>query len=147
MHVDEVSPGRWNVVGVAEGEPGGPTRMLCGHTDTVGVEGMTAPFAPEIRDGRLYGRGSQDMKSGVAAMLAAAAAWAASDRRGAGRVIVAGVADEDTRASAPRPSPPGGRPMKPSKSNPYLKLSYLARLLPSLQPLRWCSPQQVRNQS
>jgi acetylornithine deacetylase len=82
-------------VGIAEGEPGGPIRMLCGHTDTVGVEGMTAPFAPEIRNGRLYGRGSQDMKSGVAAMLAAAAAWAASDRRGAGRVIVAGVADEE----------------------------------------------------
>ena len=45
VHVDEVSPGRWNVVGVAEGASGGPTRMLCGHTDTVGVEGMTAPFA------------------------------------------------------------------------------------------------------
>ena len=95
VHVDEVSPGRWNAVGIAEGEAGGPTRMLCGHIDTVGVEGMTAPFVPEIRDGRLYGRGAQDMKSGVAAMLAAAAAWAASDRRGAGRVIVAGVADEE----------------------------------------------------
>ena len=95
VHVDEIAPGRLNVVGVAEGEPGGPTRMLCGHTDTVGVEGMTAPFAPEIRDGRLYGRGSQDMKSGVAAMMSAAAAWVASDRRGAGRVIVAGVADEE----------------------------------------------------
>ena len=95
IHVDEVSPGRWNVVGVAEGERGGPTRMLCGHTDTVGVEGMASPFTPEIREGRLYGRGSQDMKGGVAAMLAAAAGWLASNRRGAGRVIVAGVADEE----------------------------------------------------
>jgi acetylornithine deacetylase/succinyl-diaminopimelate desuccinylase-like protein len=95
VHLDEVSPGRWNVVGVAEGEAGGPTRMLCGHTDTVGVEGMAAPFTPEIKDGRCYGRGAQDMKGGVAALLSAAAGWRASGGRGAGRVIVAGVADEE----------------------------------------------------
>src|SRR4029450_13746878 len=116
VHVDEGSPGRWNVVGVAEGEPGGPIRMLCGHTDTVGVEGMTAPFAPEIRDGRLYGRGSQDMKSGVAGMLAAAGGGGGADRGGGGRGRVCrGWVGRtgSARASAPRPSPPGGRPMKP----------------------------------
>ena len=52
------------------------------------------------------------MKSGVAAMLAAAAAWAASDRRGAGRVIVAGVADEEY-ASLGAEAVAAGRPMKP----------------------------------
>ncbi len=36
----------------------GLTLVLCGHTDTVGVEGMTTPFDPVERDGRLYGRGS-----------------------------------------------------------------------------------------
>ena len=95
VRVDEIAPGRVNVVAVAEGVGGGPTRMLCGHTDTVGVDGMAAPFAPDIRDGRLYGRGAQDMKGGVAAMMAGAAAWLTSGRRGSGRVIVAAVADEE----------------------------------------------------
>ena len=67
--VEEVLPGRPNVVGVLDGVKPGPTLMLCGHTDTVGVEGMRAPFDPVVRDGRLYGRGAQDMKGGVAAMI------------------------------------------------------------------------------
>ena len=95
VRVDELAPDRVNVIATAEGAGDGPTRMLCGHTDTVGVDGMAAPFSPEIRDGRLYGRGAQDMKGGVAAMMAAAAAWLSSGRGGSGRVIVAAVADEE----------------------------------------------------
>jgi acetylornithine deacetylase len=95
VRVDEIAPGRVNVVAIAEGQRDGPTRMLCGHTDTVGVDGMATPFSPEIRDGRLYGRGAQDMKGGVAAMMAGAAAWLKSGRHGSGRVIVAAVADEE----------------------------------------------------
>ncbi len=91
--VEEAAPGRPNVVGVLDGRERGPAVMLCGHLDTVGVDGMRAPFTPEIRDGRLYGRGAQDMKSGVAAMVGAAAALAASWTRG--RLIVAGVIDEE----------------------------------------------------
>ena len=89
----EAAPGRPNVVGVLEGREPGPAIMLCGHLDTVGVEGMTNPFTPRVADGRLYGRGAQDMKGGVAAMIAAAVELAADWKRG--RLIVACVADEE----------------------------------------------------
>jgi acetylornithine deacetylase len=94
VHVQEAAPGRPNVVGVLEGREPGPSLMFCGHVDTVGVEGMEAPFVPDIRDGRLYGRGSQDMKGGVAAMIDAARV--ARDRGfDRGRLIVAAVIDEE----------------------------------------------------
>jgi acetylornithine deacetylase len=93
--IQEVAPGRPNVVGVLEGRQPGRSLMFCGHTDTVGVAGMTRPFEPEERDGRVYGRGSQDMKGGVAAMIGAAQVIAESGGLDAGRLIVACVADEE----------------------------------------------------
>jgi acetylornithine deacetylase len=94
VHVQEVVPGRPNVVGVLEGTSRGRSLMFCGHIDTVGVEGMQSPFDPREADGRLYGRGSQDMKGGVAAMIDAARVAAARGFR-AGRLIVAVVVDEE----------------------------------------------------
>jgi acetylornithine deacetylase len=67
--------------------------VLNGHLDTVGVTGMAAPFAGRIVGDRLLGRGSCDMKGGVAAMVAAAEAAAASGT--AGDVVLALVADEE----------------------------------------------------
>ena len=93
VELQEAAPGRPNAIGVIEGSAPGPALMFCGHIDTVGVEGMAAPFTPEIRDGRLYGRGSQDMKGGVAAMMEAARR--VKDRWTAGRLIVACVCDEE----------------------------------------------------
>src|SRR5215213_7167363 len=55
VEIQEVAPGRPNVIGVLEGRSKGRSLMLCGHLDTVGVEGMHAPFDPAERDGRLYG--------------------------------------------------------------------------------------------
>jgi acetylornithine deacetylase len=69
--------------------------MFCGHIDTVGVTGMRQPFEPVTRDGRLYGRGSQDMKGGVAAMIGAVRALVESGGLANGRVIVAAVVDEE----------------------------------------------------
>src|SRR6185312_8993264 len=60
VETQEVSPGRPNVIGVIEGSAPGPSLMFCGHIDTVGVDGMSAPFDPQLRDGRVYGRGAQD---------------------------------------------------------------------------------------
>jgi acetylornithine deacetylase len=88
-----VAPGRPNVIGVLEGREPGPSVMLCGHLDTVGVEGMTDPFVPREAGGRLYGRGAQDMKGGVAAMIAAAGKLREGWTRG--RLVVAAVVDEE----------------------------------------------------
>jgi len=95
VEVREVAPGRMNVVGVIEANAPGRSLMLCGHSDTVGVEGMAAPFDPIERDGRLYGRGAQDMKGGVAAILAAARTIAEKKLLRAGKLVIAMVADEE----------------------------------------------------
>jgi acetylornithine deacetylase len=87
------TPGRPSVVVRARGTGGGRTLLLCGHLDTVNVEGMDAPFAPRIDGDRLHGRGSYDMKAGVAAALTACRDAAALGLRG--DVVVACVADEE----------------------------------------------------
>jgi acetylornithine deacetylase len=94
VHLQDVVQGRPNVIGVFDTGVPGPALMFCGHTDTVGVEGMAAPFDPAIRDGRLYGRGSQDMKGGLAAMIDAARVLR-NARPARGRLIVACVIDEE----------------------------------------------------
>ncbi|WP_163510259.1 M20 family metallopeptidase [Fodinicola acaciae] len=71
--VTEPAPGRPNVVATITGDGPGRTLLFEGHTDVVtegSLDGWTVdPYGGEIRDGRLYGRGAADMKSGVAAML------------------------------------------------------------------------------
>lgn len=98
VEIDDVIAGRPNVVGILEGRSPGPTLMFCGHLDTVGVIGMTGPFNPVERDGKLYGRGTQDMKGGVAAMISAAESIAKSGGLKSGRLIIAGVIDEEYKS-------------------------------------------------
>jgi len=94
VELHEVAPGRPNIIATVQGRTEGPTLLLCGHLDTVGVEGMDAPFTPVEQEGKLYGRGAQDMKAGVAACAAALVALA-TDGLERGRVIFAGVIDEE----------------------------------------------------
>lgn len=95
VEITEVAPGRPNVVGTLEGRVPGRALMLCGHIDTVGVAGMDKPFDPVERDGRLYGRGAQDMKGGVAAMIGAARVIAESGGLAHGKLLIAAVIDEE----------------------------------------------------
>jgi acetylornithine deacetylase len=93
---DEVAPGRLNCVGAvgSVSADSGRTLVLCAHLDTVGTAGMTiAPFDPRIENGRLYGRGSYDMKGSAAAIMAAAVVLAQETFDG--RVLVSLVADEE----------------------------------------------------
>jgi acetylornithine deacetylase len=89
----ELAPSRANVVAVARGSGGGRSLMLNAHMDTVGVAGMVEPFVPRFEGGRLYGRGSQDMKGSLAACMLATADASRRDLRG--DVILTAVADEE----------------------------------------------------
>jgi len=99
VDLHDALPGRPNVV-ARVGKAGGRTLMFNGHLDVVGVEGMThAPWDATQWGDRVYGRGSSDMKSGVAAMCAAAARVAGEID---GEVIVAAVADEEYESAGTR---------------------------------------------
>ena len=100
VELQNVAPGRPNVV-ARIGNAGARALMVNGHLDTVGVDGMThAPWDPEVRDNRIYGRGSADMKAGIAAMCAAA--WRAAQDGLPGEVIVAAVVDEEYQSLGTR---------------------------------------------
>jgi acetylornithine deacetylase len=99
VELEEVLPGRPNVIGhFASGGPPKPRVLLAPHTDTVDVESMTIdPFAAEIRDGRVYGRGACDTKGTMAAMLAALEEMGADRLAGLGNAVTfAGLIGEET---------------------------------------------------
>jgi acetylornithine deacetylase len=93
VELDEVTPGRVNVIGRVAGTGGGRSLLLNAHMDVVGIDGVERPFEPRVEDGRLYGRGAYDMKAGLAAIMWAGAA--AARNPAAGDVIVTGVCDEE----------------------------------------------------
>ena len=97
VQVEDAAPGRPNVVAWLGEE--GPALLLEGHTDVV-TEGNPAewrhpPFAAELVDGRIYGRGAADMKGGLAAAMIAAAAIKRAGVRLGGRLVVAALVDEE----------------------------------------------------
>ncbi len=91
----EVEPGRYNVTGILKGTGNGRSLMLCGHMDTVPAYGMNDPFSGRVEDGKLYGRGSCDMKGPLAAMLAAFIGIKRSGLPLKGDLVFAGVIDEE----------------------------------------------------
>jgi acetylornithine deacetylase len=96
VELEELAPGRANVVGRVRGTGGGRTLLLNAHLDTVALGGPDGALEPRVENSRLYGRGSYDMKGGLVAIMLAAAR--AVDLRLAGDVVVTAVSDEEDRS-------------------------------------------------
>jgi len=94
------APGRPNVVAIIGGASGSaagarPALLIVAHIDTVGAGDMPDPFTPREENGRLYGRGALDIKSGVAAMCAAAVSIVQSGAALQRPFMIAAVVDEE----------------------------------------------------
>jgi succinyl-diaminopimelate desuccinylase len=99
VEIQDVAPGRPNVLAIYGEKGAGKSLLLEGHTDVV-TEGDPAawthpPFDAALVDGRIYGRGTADMKSGLAAAMIAAAAFKRSKTRLGGRLVVGALVDEE----------------------------------------------------
>lgn len=107
VSLQEVEPGRANVI-ARIGPTGRSPLVLNGHLDVVGVDGMVhPPFVPETRGDNMYGRGTTDMKGGIAAMCVAAARAAARGSL-ASEIIVTAVCDEEYESIGTRALLAGG---------------------------------------
>jgi succinyl-diaminopimelate desuccinylase len=95
--VKEVREGRPNLLATMAGSQPGPHLILCGHTDTVpaNIQSEIDPFIPVEKDGRLYGRGTADMKGAIAAMAGAIVGLKKSGELTCGKVTLAAVIDEE----------------------------------------------------
>jgi acetylornithine deacetylase/succinyl-diaminopimelate desuccinylase-like protein len=97
----EVEAGRANLVGICKGKGSGQSLLFNGHVDVVppGQEEDWIggnPWSGEIVDGKIYGRGACDMKSGIAAATMAVKAILSSDIKPKGDVIIQAVVGEET---------------------------------------------------
>jgi succinyl-diaminopimelate desuccinylase len=97
--VEEVAPGRPNVIVGWTAGPGDRTLMLEGHTDVVTPGDRSCwdhdPFAAHVENGRMFGRGANDTKGNLAAMLVAMAALKASEVSLAGSIVGGVLCDEE----------------------------------------------------
>ena len=84
-----------NIVAGIKGKGKGKTLLLNAHLDTVGTDGMKNPFSARIDGDKLFGRGSQDMKGSLAAMIAAAKYIIDNNIELDGSLLIAAVADEE----------------------------------------------------
>ena len=83
-----LAEGRMGLVACLKGESAAPPLCFCGHLDTVppgGAAWQSPPLEARVSEGKIYGRGASDMKSGLAAMAAAVLGLAAVPRRRRGR--------------------------------------------------------------
>jgi acetylornithine deacetylase len=95
-----VEPLRENIIVRLDGDPtpeqGGKIVLLEAHQDTVPVDGMTiSPWSPQVRDGRMYGRGACDIKGGLTAMLGAVSRLREIDAKSRPTVLLAATVNEE----------------------------------------------------
>jgi acetylornithine deacetylase len=96
VEIQPVADNRINVIARLKGTGAGKCLMLNGHTDTVSLQGMEiAPLEPNYKEGKVFGRGSLDMKAGLAAMIAAVESVLAAGVKLKGDVLLSFVADEE----------------------------------------------------
>jgi acetylornithine deacetylase len=96
LDASESAEARQNIIARLPGVDSSRTVLLEAHMDTVSVQGMSIPpFEPNVREGRVYGRGSCDTKAGLAAMMHAVAAIHASGEKPPCNVVLAAVVDEE----------------------------------------------------
>ncbi|MFT5194895.1 MAG: succinyl-diaminopimelate desuccinylase [Cellvibrionaceae bacterium] len=103
--MDEFLPNRANVIGRVKGDGSQPALIFSAHIDTMTVGTRPwdhDPFAGEIEDGKLYGRGASDMKSGMAAMMMAAKRLAEAGHPLKGDLILAFTAGESSNCLGAR---------------------------------------------
>ena len=96
-HLQEIAPGRSNLLAYWKNENNPRTVLLDAHQDTVPVDGMTiAPFDPVENDGRIYGRGASDVKGGMASMMSAFARLVREQPTDAASTILSCTIDEES---------------------------------------------------
>ena len=99
VHVEEVEPGRPNVIGIIDSGKPGKTLLFEGHTDVVTEGNREAwaydPFGAEIIDGRMYGRGTNDTKGNLACMITAVQSILLDEEQFTGKIILCIPCDEE----------------------------------------------------
>lgn len=98
-HIEEVVPGRPNVIGIIDSGKPGKTLLFEGHTDVVTEGDRKAwkydPFGAEIVDGRMYGRGTNDTKGNLACMITAVHSILQDEEEFSGKIILCIPCDEE----------------------------------------------------
>ena len=112
----EIAPRRENIIARIDGDrdplDGGSILVFEAHQDTVPVEGMTIdPFDPVIQDERMYGRGSCDIKGGMACMLTNFARYAKERPEGMPTLVMPARSTRSMVSREHRRWPSYGRPM------------------------------------
>lgn len=98
-HIEEVVPGRPNVIGIIDSGKPGKTLLFEGHTDVVTEGDRNAwkydPFGAEIVEGRMYGRGTNDTKGNLACMITAVHSILQDEEEFSGKIILCIPCDEE----------------------------------------------------